>query len=77
MASPLFNAFGSSPQPSRNPFANMSNFMNRFNQFRQSFNGNPEQMVQQMINSGQMSQEQFDQAADMAKQIMQFMGGGR
>lgn len=77
MASPLFNAFGNSPQPGNTPFANMSNFLNRFNQFRQTFNGNPEQMVQQMIKTGQMSQEQFNQASDMAKQIMRFMGNGK
>lgn len=73
MPSPLYSTFGNQ-QSANSPFANMSGFLNRFNQFRQGFNGNPEQMVRQMINSGQMSQEQFNQASNMARQIMQFMG---
>ncbi len=77
MASPLFNTFGNAPQPGNNPLANMSNFLNQFNQFRQTFNGNPQQMVQQMLNSGKMTQEQYNQAAGMARQIMQFMGGNK
>lgn len=76
MPSPLFKTFGNQ-QSQNSPFSNMSNFLNRFNQFRQNFNGNPEQMVQQMLNSGQMSQEQFNQASNMAKQIMQFMSGNK
>ena len=72
MPSPLFNAFGNVMQ-GNNPISNMANFMNRFNQFRQTFNGNPQQQVQQMLNSGQMSQEQFNQAANMANQIMRMM----
>ena len=73
MASSLFNAFGNR-QPQNNPFANMNQFISQFNQFRQNFNGNPQQAVQQMLNSGQISQEQFNNAANMANQIMQFIG---
>lgn len=76
MPSPLFNTFGNH-QVSNSPFANMSNFLNQFDQFRKGFNGNPEQMVKQMVESGQVSQEQFNQASNMAKQLMQFMGGNK
>lgn len=51
-------------------FANM---VQRFNQWRQGFQGNPQQMVQQMLNSGQMSQQQFGQLQQMARQIMGMM----
>ena len=47
-------------------------FMNQFNQFRQNLqqNGiNPQQQVQQLLNSGQMTQEQFNQYRDIANQI--------
>ena len=52
-------------------FGNMQNFMNQFNQFKQQFgNQNPQQVVQQLLNSGQMSQEQFNQLSQMANQIL-------
>ena len=77
MASPLFNNFGNSPQTGNNPFSNMSNFLTQFNQFRQNFNGDPQQMVQQMLNSGKMTQEQFNQASNLANQLMRFVGGSK
>ena len=47
----------------------------RFQQFRQSFNGNPQQQVQQMLNSGKISQAQYNQAVQMTNQMMKMMGG--
>ena len=55
------------------PFGGMMNFMNQINQFRQGIQGNPQQMVQNMLQNGQMSQEQFNQLSGMAQQIMPFM----
>ena len=52
-------------------FGNMQNFMNQFNQFRQNFNNqNPQQVVQQMLDSGQMTQQQFNRLSQMANQIL-------
>lgn len=51
----------------------MNNFLNQFNQFKSTFTGNPEQQVKQLINSGQMSQEQFNQLAQMANQLRQLI----
>lgn len=68
MASPLFNAFGNTGM--NNPvFGNMQNLMQRFNQFRKTFNGNPREQVQQLLNTGKMSQEQFTQLKQMAEQM--------
>ena len=66
MPSPLFNAFGNQ----NNSMGNMGNFLKQFNQFRQTFNGNPEQVVQQMLNSGRITQDQLNQTVNMANQIM-------
>jgi hypothetical protein len=41
----------------------------RFMQFRQNFNGDPRAQIQQMLNSGQISQTQYDQAVRVAQQI--------
>ena len=63
----LFNEF----HPNR--MNQMGNFLNQFNQFRSTFNGNPEQQVKQLINSGRMSQQQFNQLAQTANQLRQLI----
>lgn len=59
----LFNDF----QPQQNN--PMNNFLNQFNQFKSTFTGNPEQQVKQLLSSGRMSQEQFNQFAQTANQL--------
>ena len=54
-----------------NPKNNMGDFINRFNQFRSTFSGNPEAQVRQLLQSGRMSQEQFNQFAQTANQLRQ------
>lgn len=61
--SSLYNDFKS------NPMGNMNNFLTQFNQFRNSFSGNPEAQVKQLLQSGRMSQEQFNQLAQTATQL--------
>ena len=68
MASPVFNAMGGVPGG-----GNFARMMQQFNQFRRQFNGNPKQMVMQMVQSGRISQAQLDQAQQMARQLMQQM----
>lgn len=51
----------------------MQNLMNQFNQFKRGFSGDPKQQVQNMLNSGQMTQAQFNQLAQMANQIRGMM----
>lgn len=50
---------------------NMMDMMQRFLQFQSSFRGNPQMMVQQMLNNGQISQQQYQNAVNMANQIQQ------
>lgn len=61
--SSLFNDFNP------NPTNNMTNLLSQFNQFRSTFSGNPEQQVKQLLQSGRMSQEQFNQFAQTANQL--------
>lgn len=63
--STLFNMFGN------NSFMNM---LSQFNQFKQNFQGDPKSQVQQLLNSGQMSQQQFNQLSQAATQFQQLMG---
>lgn len=68
MANQLFNMLGG--QQSMNP---MTNLVNQLNQFRQSFSGDPKQQVQQLLNSGRMSQSQYNQLSQMATQIQNML----
>ena len=61
----LFKDFN---QPS-NPMGQFNDFLNRFNQFSSQFSGNPETQVKQLLQSGRMSQEQFNQLAQTATQL--------
>jgi hypothetical protein len=51
----------------------MANMMNQFNQFRNTFRGNPQQIVMNMLSNGQMSQQQFNQLKNMAYQFQKKM----
>lgn len=54
------------------------NMLMQFMQFQNSFRGNPQQMVQQMLNSGRVSPQQYQNAVQMAQQFSQmFPSGGR
>ena len=68
MANQLFNMLGG--QQGINP---MTNLVNQLNQFRQSFSGDPKQQVQQLLNSGRMSQSQYNQLSQMATQIQNML----
>lgn len=46
----------------------------QFQQFRDTFKGDPRQQIQQMLNSGRISQQQFDQAVQQAKALQQMLG---
>lgn len=65
---PLYQEFGRLPQAPE-----QQNFLSRLQQFRQTVKGNPQQIVQQMLNSGRITQEQFNQAAQMANQMMRYI----
>lgn len=70
MPSPLFNALGGQ---AAGGLGDMAQLVSRFQQFENSFRGNPQQMVQQLLNSGQMSQQEYSQLAQMATQFQQFL----
>lgn len=65
----LFQQFGNrTPMP-----GGVGNLIQQFQQFRASFQGNPQQQVQQLLNSGKMSQEQFNQLAGLANQFQRLL----
>lgn len=52
----------------------MNPMMQKLQQFMQSFKGDPQQAIQQMLNSGKVSQEQYNQAVQTANQVMKMLG---
>lgn len=78
MANPLFSRFNQNgsnfANTGRGPMGNMMGLMQRFQQFRNNFQGDPREQVQQLLNSGQMSQEQFNQLSQMASQFQNMIG---
>lgn len=77
MANPIFDMmYGgmSNPQPaftSQSPIGNYSSVLQRANQLAQSLpqSFNPQAIAQQMVNSGQVSQQQLQQAMQIANQL--------
>lgn len=69
----MANPFYRNNMTNNNPFGNISQLINQFNQFKQTINGNPQQMVQNLLQSGKMSQQQFDYLQGLAKQFQQFL----
>lgn len=51
----------------------MTGIEERFRQFKQMFSGDPKQQVQQLLNSGRVSQEQYNNAVQMANRIYKNM----
>ena len=67
MSNPLFGMMqGQMPM-------NLS-IMQKFQQFRQMFKGDPQQQIQQLLNSGKVSQAQYNQAVQTAQQIARMFG---
>ena len=73
MSNPLFNMLGGGPKSMPGPMGNFTQMLQKFNQFKNNFQGNPEQEVQKLLQSGKMTQSQLNQLQDMAKQFMQLM----
>lgn len=53
-------------------FGNQNAFLGRLNALKAK-GGDPEQMIQQMLNSGRITQAQYDAARQQAEQIMQVL----
>ena len=66
MSNPLFNQIGQQMP---------GGILQRFQQFQRMFRGDPQQQVQQLLNSGKVNQQQYNQAVQMANQFMRMMGG--
>lgn len=67
MSNPLFQMIGQQTP--------MNGLIQQFQQFRQMFQGDPRQQVQQMLNSGKVTQQQYNQAVQIANQLQKMLNG--
>lgn len=65
MNNSLYNSFGMQN--------NISQIVNDFNNFKNNFKGDPKAEVEKMMRSGQLSQEQFNQYAQMANELSKYI----
>lgn len=65
MPNPLYNQLGGTN--ANNPM------LNRLIQFKNTFSGDPKQMVQNMLNSGRITQAQLNQYAQQANEIYKML----
>lgn len=63
---PLYNMMNQN-----NPY---NNFMKQFNEFKKTINGNPQEQIQQLMNSGKITQAQYNQAVQKANMIKNMFG---
>ena len=61
---PFYNALGNQGMP---------DVVRRFQQFRQSFTGDARAQIQQMLNSRQITQNQYNRAAQLARQLQSML----
>lgn len=67
MANALFNQFGRQNSP-------IEQLAQQARDFRKQFSGNPRQEVERLLQTGQMSQQQFNQLSQIAQQVADFIG---
>ena len=67
MSNALYNQFGRQTNP-------LEQLAQQAREFQKQFKGSPRQEVERLLQTGQMSQSQFNQYSKIAQQVAQFMG---
>lgn len=65
----LFRQFGGNTPTPRG----IGDMIQQFRQFQANFQGDPQQQVQQLLNSGRMTQQQFNQLQGLATQFQRLL----
>lgn len=71
MANPLFDMLNGGAQPQPTPMNNYNPLLARASQLAQNLpqNFNPQSIIQGMLNNGQVTQQQLNQAMQIANQL--------
>lgn len=68
MANPLFGLFGGGGN-----LGNIGNLIQQFQTFKNGYKGDPREQVQQMLNSGKITQAQYNDAVQKANALMKYL----
>ena len=52
----------------------LTNIIQQAQEFKKTFTGNPRDEVQKLLNSGRMTQQEFNYYSNIAQQVIQMMG---
>ena len=52
----------------------MNDFMQRLNYLKQTFKGDPNQKIQELLNSGKVTQQDYDNAVRKARELQSMFG---
>ena len=72
---PLYNEMQKNGQGGQLPDG-LQNMITAFAQFRSTFRGDPKETVKMLMDSGRMSQDQFNQLANMATTLRKYFYHG-
>lgn len=67
MSNSIFNQFGRQNNP-------LEQLAQQARDFQKQFKGNPREEVQRLLNSGELSQADFNRYSQIAQQVVQIMG---
>lgn len=67
MSNSLYNQFGRQNNP-------LEQLAQQAREFQKQFSGNPRQEVERLLQTGQLSQADFNRFSQIAQQVAQFMG---
>lgn len=71
MNNPILSALGGGRMPG--PMGNFQQMVQKFQEFRSTFQGDPKEEVEKLVQSGKISQPQLNQLQMMAKQFQSLM----
>lgn len=66
MPNSLYNLLNAPTRQIRGPLGQAGNIVQQFNRFRNQFQGDPRQQIQQLLNSGRISQADYNRAVQIA-----------
>lgn len=69
MSNPFYQAMGGDV----NPLGNFGQLVQKFQQFKANFQGDPKAEVEKMLQSGALTQEQLNRAQAMARQFQNLL----
>ena len=69
MSNPFYQAMGGNV----NPLGNFGQLVQKFQQFKTSFQGDPKAEVEKMLQIGALTQEQLNRAQAMARQFQNLL----